>query len=42
VLYILHGRGPDINQWMPELGMNAKADQLIRDGKIVPIIIVAP
>jgi enterochelin esterase-like enzyme len=42
VLYILHGSGSDIDQWMPDLGLNTKADRLIREGKIKPLIIVAP
>lgn len=42
VLYMLHGLGSDIDQWMPDLGMNFRADQLIRDKKIMPLIIVAP
>lgn len=42
VLYILHGLGSDIHQWMPDLGMNQKADQMIRDKRITPLIIVAP
>jgi enterochelin esterase-like enzyme len=42
VLYILHGSGSDIDSWMPELGMNSRADMLIREGRIRPLIIVAP
>jgi enterochelin esterase-like enzyme len=42
VLYILHGRGSDIDQWMPELGMNTSADRLINKKEIAPLIIVAP
>jgi enterochelin esterase-like enzyme len=42
VLYILHGLGSDIDQWMPELGMNTRADLLIKNKQIAPLIIVAP
>lgn len=42
VLYILHGAGGNETNWMPGLGLNVKADELIDAGKIKPIIIVAP
>jgi enterochelin esterase-like enzyme len=42
VLYIIHGMGANPDSWMPELGMNVVADTLIREGKIEPLIIVAP
>lgn len=42
VLYIIHGLGSDINQWMPDLGMNRRADWLIANHEIEPLIIVAP
>jgi enterochelin esterase-like enzyme len=42
VLYIMHGYSGSETGWMPDLGLNAVADQLIESGKIVPLIIVAP
>jgi enterochelin esterase-like enzyme len=41
VLYFLHGRGRDENMLF-ETEINTKADQLIKDGKIKPMIIVCP
>lgn len=42
VLYIMHGYSGLETGWMPELGLNAVADQLIEAGRITPLIIVAP
>ncbi|MBI1889807.1 MAG: esterase family protein [Burkholderiales bacterium] len=42
VLYIYHGGSGTQNSWMPTMGMQYRADQLIREGKIKPLIIVAP
>lgn len=42
VLYILHGYSGNENAWIPELGLNKKADELIADKKIKPLIIVSP
>jgi enterochelin esterase-like enzyme len=42
VLYLFHTGGGDQNTWMPKLGLETRADQLIRDKKIRPLIIVAP
>jgi len=42
VLYIIHGMGADPDSWMPDLGMNLTANILINEGKIEPLIIVAP
>ncbi|MBU3156871.1 alpha/beta hydrolase [Clostridium estertheticum] len=41
VLYFLHGRSGDENI-MFEMGINTKADQMIKDGDINPMIIVCP
>ena len=41
VLYFLHGRSGDENI-MFEMGINTKADQMIKDGEIKPMIIVCP
>lgn len=42
VLYLFHGGGGDQNTWMPNLGLDSRADQLIHEKKIKPLIIVAP
>lgn len=42
VLFIIHGMYADEDSWMPDLKMNKVADYLIRDGRIKPLIIVAP
>lgn len=42
VLYIIHGMGGNPDSWMMELGMIGVADSLIHEGKIKPLIIVAP
>ena len=41
VLYFLHGRSGNENI-MFELDINSKADQMIKDGEIKPMIIVCP
>ncbi len=41
-LYLFHGYGGDENVWMPGLGVDAAADELLREGKIDPLIIVSP
>ncbi|WP_379127739.1 alpha/beta hydrolase [Paenibacillus sp. sgz500958] len=42
VLYLIHGLGSTETMWMPDLGMNETADQLIAGGKIKPLIMVTP
>ena len=42
VLYMIHGYTGDQNVWMPGLKLEKKADELIADGKIQPLIIVSP
>jgi enterochelin esterase-like enzyme len=42
VLYLLHGIGGDINEWMHAASPNVILDNLIADGKAVPMIIVLP
>jgi enterochelin esterase-like enzyme len=42
VLYLLHGSTANEDFIMPLLGVNRKSDKLIQDGKIRPMIIVAP
>jgi enterochelin esterase-like enzyme len=41
VLYMLHGQTYDDTQWI-DLGLTAKADQMISGGSIPPMIIVLP
>lgn len=42
VLYIIHGMSGNQTSWLTYLGMSSVADTLIREGKIEPLIIVAP
>lgn len=42
VLYLLHGLNSDNTQWIPNIGIEKRADALIAAGKIRPFIIVAP
>ena len=42
VLYMLHGYSGDENAWFPGLEMEKKADALIQENKINPVIIVSP
>jgi enterochelin esterase-like enzyme len=41
-LYMLHAFAGNESNWMPNLALNEKADQLIDQGKIKPIIIISP
>lgn len=41
VLYLLHGYTGNQNSWMPDLGTDRIADQLIENGSINPLIIVS-
>ncbi|HEX7057019.1 MAG TPA: alpha/beta hydrolase-fold protein [Bacilli bacterium] len=42
VLYLLHGYTENEDQWVPELGADKVADQLLYEGKIEPLMIVSP
>jgi len=42
VLYMLHGYGGSEADWIPNIKLNEKADQLIASDKIRPLIIVSP
>lgn len=42
VLYLLHGIGGDENEWLTLAAPNVVLDNLIADGKAVPMIIVMP
>lgn len=42
VLYLLHGIGGDENEWVRFASPNALFDNLIADGKAVPMIVVMP
>ncbi len=42
VLYLLHGIGGDITEWLKAGSPNVVLDNLIADGKAVPMIIVLP
>jgi enterochelin esterase-like enzyme len=42
VLYLLHGIGGDITEWLNAGSPNVVLDNLIADGKAVPMIIVLP
>ncbi len=42
VLYLLHGIGGDITEWLHAASPNVVLDNLIADGKAVPMIIVLP
>jgi enterochelin esterase-like enzyme len=42
VLYLYHGYGGDEDNWLPGLGADQTADELIREGLIDPLIIVTP
>jgi enterochelin esterase-like enzyme len=42
VLYLLHGLNSDNTQWIPNMGLEKRADALIAEGKIKPLIIAAP
>jgi len=41
VLYVLHGQSSNDDQW-DRLGLDEMADELILEGKIIPLIIVMP
>lgn len=42
VLYLIHGYTGDEDDWMPGLGIDEAAEELLREGKIDPLIIVSP
>jgi enterochelin esterase-like enzyme len=42
VLYMLHGYTDTEDKWIPNLGLQKRADELIRAGRIAPLIIVMP
>ena len=42
VLYLLHGIGGDITEWLRAASPNVILDNLIADGKAVPMIVVLP
>ncbi len=42
VLYMIHGYGGSEDSWLPELGLDKSADQMLNDNKINPLIIVSP
>lgn len=42
VLYLLHGFAGNYQDWIPQSGLPAIADRLIRNGKIKPLIVVSP
>ncbi len=42
VLYLLHGIGGDENEWLQDASPNIILDNLIADGKAVPMIVVMP
>jgi enterochelin esterase-like enzyme len=42
VLYLLHGVGGDENEWLHVVSPNVILDNLIADGKAVPMIVVLP
>jgi enterochelin esterase-like enzyme len=42
VLYLLHGIGGDENEWLRAAAANVILDNLIADGKAVPMIVVLP
>jgi len=42
VLYLLHGIGGDENEWLTCISPNVILDNLIADGKAVPMIVVLP
>lgn len=42
VLYLLHGYSGNEDGWMPDMKLEKKADELIANNKIKPLIIVAP
>ncbi|OAB41771.1 esterase [Paenibacillus glacialis] len=42
VLYMFHGYGANENSWIPELGLDKNADEMLSEDKINPLIIVAP
>ena len=42
VLYLLHGIGGDITEWLHAASPNVVLDNLIADGKAVPMIVVLP
>lgn len=42
VLYLLHGIGGDENEWLGAVGPDVILDNLIADGKAVPMIVVLP
>lgn len=42
VLYLLHGIGGDENEWLRAMSPNVILDNLIVDGKAVPMIVVLP
>ncbi|WP_276356090.1 alpha/beta hydrolase [Cohnella caldifontis] len=42
VLYLYHGYSGNEDSWIPGLGVDQAADELLREGKIDPLLIVAP
>ncbi|WP_379136566.1 alpha/beta hydrolase [Paenibacillus sp. sgz500958] len=42
VLYMYHGYGSNEDAWMPDLGIDQAADELLTEGKVNPLIIVSP
>jgi enterochelin esterase-like enzyme len=42
VLYLFHGYGGNEDSWIPNLGIDKAADELLREGKIDPLIIISP
>lgn len=42
VLYLLHGYGRNHDEWLPELGLAKRAEILMAEGKIPPMVIVTP
>jgi len=42
VLYLLHGNGGNLNDWVNQGGVEETADALIRNGDIPPAVIVMP
>ena len=42
VLYLLHGIGGDETEWQRFASPNVMLDNLLADGKVVPMIVVMP
>jgi enterochelin esterase-like enzyme len=42
VLYLLHGYSGNEDSWLPGLGMDTTADEMLSENKINPLIIVSP